>query len=170
MSPRRKATFDSVTTKPCRCTYLAQQAENPDVPIVFDRGMNEYNIVGPSGTQSVIYHCPWCGGAAPRSKRPTLFAAVTQKGLQRLEELTRGLSSLEDAVARFGPPDEEQRAGTTITTPASAAQPPMTTVHRTLKFGKLSATVDVVIEDHGLHGVRAAYVPKYIGSSEGGEV
>jgi hypothetical protein len=132
--------------------------------------MNEYNIVGPEGSQSVLYHCPWCGGVAPASKRPNYFAVVTDGELHRLQELTRGLSSLQEAVKRFGPPAEDREHGVTTTTPGSGSEPPVTTSHRTLKFGNLSDTVDVVIEDHGVRGVRTAFAPPYLGGREGGEV
>jgi hypothetical protein len=158
-----------VTTKRCKCGYLERASDEPSVGIAFDSKTNEYEIVGQNGTLSVIYHCPWCGGSAPPSKRPTLFAAVAPAEVARLRALATGLSSLDEAVARFGPPAKDQAHGTTITTPGSEGKPSVTTSHRCLTFTHLSETLDVVIEDHGLRGVRLAFLPKYIGEpGEGG--
>ena len=76
-----KPTFSSVTDTLCVCGYLERASEEPEVPIVFDAKVNEYHIanIGKNGGHRVIYHCPWCGGAAPRSKRASLFATVTDK-------------------------------------------------------------------------------------------
>ncbi len=170
MRHERASTPHSVTSEPCRCGYLAERADDPSAPIVFDRRMNEYNIVGQGGSEFISHHCPWCGGLAPMSKRRNYFATVTEHELQRLRDLTEDLASLEEAVARFGPPDDDRPDGVTITTPGSQSTPPVTTVHRSLKFSRLSETVDVEIEDHGLRGVRAAFAPKYIGTPKDDEV
>jgi hypothetical protein len=65
-----KANFDSVTTEGCSCTYLQREAAEPSSPIQFDTEMQEYQLAHLSGGgHSMIYHCPWCGGVAPRSQR-----------------------------------------------------------------------------------------------------
>ena len=69
-----KPTSFSVTSKPCTCGFLECQADDPDSPIVFDARLNEYHFeyaspcsdVGcdSAKAQMMIYHCPFCGGAA----------------------------------------------------------------------------------------------------------
>lgn len=105
-------TFASLTDEPCRCGYLPRQADDPRSPIVFDRQLNECNYVYPCapgdghcvGATSMlrIYHCPFCGGAAPESKRDLLFAVITAEEEERLTELLRGIKSLDDAVRVLG--------------------------------------------------------------------
>ena len=73
-------TFASVTEQPCACGYLQREADDVASPIVFDATMNEYHFEYPSPcangacdaakARMVIYHCPFCGGLAPPSKRP----------------------------------------------------------------------------------------------------
>ena len=82
-----KPTFASVTEQPCTCGFLERQADDPASPIVFDARLNEYHFEYPSPcaggdcptakAEMMIYHCPFCGGAAPVSKRASLFTAFT---------------------------------------------------------------------------------------------
>ena len=69
-----KPTVKSVTDQSCTCGYLQRAADDPDSPIVYDPQLNEYDFEYPSpcgpreyGKASaylMIYHCPFCGGAA----------------------------------------------------------------------------------------------------------
>jgi hypothetical protein len=72
-----KPTRASVTEEPCKCGVLELAAKDPRSHIVFDSEVNEYHFRYPhpiKGNPSamgsmVIYHCFFCGGAAPASKR-----------------------------------------------------------------------------------------------------
>src|SRR5262245_23525564 len=88
---RRKPTRASVTSKQCRCGYLQFAAEESGNPIVFDEVAGEYQFTyqepgaeGPS--LLVLYHCPFCGGAAPQSKRANLFHVIPKGEVRRLTE------------------------------------------------------------------------------------
>lgn len=78
-------------------------------PIVFDEQMNEFHIThattddGREG-HTLIRHCPWCGGAAPESKRHTYFAQITNEESRRLHVLTANVRTVEEVLAKFGPP------------------------------------------------------------------
>lgn len=59
--------------EPCTCNYLQGLVDRPEFPIGFDDESLMYRFTyqepdceGPS--MLLIYHCPFCGGAAPRSK------------------------------------------------------------------------------------------------------
>lgn len=163
-----KPNFDSVTDVPCQCDYLQQQAAEPDVPIEFDVDMNEYCITHKtSGGSLKIYHCPWCGGTAPRSRREQHFEALTWEEIRRLEGLTAEIRTVDEAIAKFGTPSSDMPRGVTIQVPASESSPPRTESFRTLHFTNLSATGEVVVVDYGVRGIKFQYAPKPRGSKSG---
>src|ERR1700681_961480 len=101
MTHRR--TYASVTKTVCTCMYLGQAADDPRSPIVFDADTGEYQFTyqepectGPSSL--VIYHCPFCGGAAPESKRHLRFAVIPAAEEQRLIALLAPVRSGHDAL------------------------------------------------------------------------
>jgi uncharacterized protein DUF6980 len=112
-----KPNFDSVTTEPCHCTYLERQAAEPSSPIQYDAKLCEYQLAHLTNAgNSIIYHCPWCGGVAPKSQREREFAILTWAEIQRLESLTKSLATPEEAVIAFGRPQREHARGVTVRT------------------------------------------------------
>jgi hypothetical protein len=73
-----------------------------------------------------IYHCPFCGGVTSKSKRVTFFARVTWAETARLKKLTSGITTVEEAIGRFGTPEDDHPEGITIQTPASDSEPSKT--------------------------------------------
>jgi hypothetical protein len=70
-----RPTRASVTEVACTCGYLQRCADRSELPIVYDKAMNEFHFVWSSGNERnylLIYHCPFCGGAAPQSNRTLL--------------------------------------------------------------------------------------------------
>jgi hypothetical protein len=132
--------------------------------------MNEYHIEHGGedrGGQSILYHCPFCGGAAPPSRRQTFFATITSAETERLTELTGDVKTIADVLARFGEPDDDMDPGTTIYEPAKGDQSPRVASYRTLWYRGLSATVDVRFTDYGPdHGVRMSLSGKYRGETQ----
>jgi hypothetical protein len=166
-----KPTFASVTSTRCTCKYLERASEEPDVPIVFDAEMNEFHIksVGENPGYSMIYHCPWCGGVAPTSKRASLFARVTNKEEQRLRDLTRGATTLDDVISKFGKPDHDMHEGLITRSRESDTEPSKIKMYRTLHYLGLSTTADVHFTDFGPDGgVRATFQGKYLGAPKKG--
>jgi hypothetical protein len=164
---RRKPNSFSVTSMPCKCRFLERASEEPAIPIVFDARMNEYHIMnvgkGRRG-HSNIYHCPFCGGAAPVSKRHSLFATITSTEAERLYKLTSGMKTFKEVVAKFGEPDDDLDPGTQSHTPGSDADPPKVVSYRTLTYKRLSKTAEVVFIDYGPErGVRTSLRGKYVG-------
>lgn len=168
-----KRTFASLTNELCRCGYLQQQADDPRSPIVFDRKLNEYNYVYPcapgdgdcEGSKSMlrIYHCPFCGGVAPESKRDLLFAVITAEEEQRLTELVRGITSLDDAVRVLGLPDRDEPRGATQRMPEQEGQPPAIDSFRVLIYSGLSETAEVSITDYRDRGLSVRLQGKFVG-------
>jgi hypothetical protein len=132
-----------------------------------DATMNEYHIehVGEDrGGYSMIYHCPFCGGAAPKSRRESFFATVTRAEAERLTALTSDVKTIADAIARFGTPDDDLDSGVTVHEPSKENQPPKIASYRTLRYKSLSSTADVDFTDYGPErGVRVSLMGKYIG-------
>jgi hypothetical protein len=164
----RKPTHASVTDAPCKCGYLERASDEPMVPIVFDEQTNEYHIenVGDAGHR-VIYHCPFCGGAAPPSKRGSLFATITQDENSRLIALATGFKTVKQAVAKLGTPDDDMPAGLGMGSKPTEGEAPTFTSYRTLTYKGLSETADVVLIDYGPeHGLRVTLRGKYLGKPE----
>lgn len=155
----KKPTAASVTTKPCKCGYLDRQSKEPASGVEFDSSVNEYNIKG-TGRRSVIYHCPWCGGAAPLSRRESLFETITRDELLRLQKLVEDIKTVDQAVAAFGQPDRDVQNETGIGTPENGKTPATFTRYRTLTFSKLSKTADVQLMDCSPAAVRFSFVTK----------
>ncbi len=95
-----KRTWASVTGDPCSCGFLEQAADDPNLPIRFDPLVGEYHFEFPSPfageacpeakAQLTIYHCPFCGGAAPPSKRDTLFTNISDQEAAAAVPAVRG--------------------------------------------------------------------------------
>lgn len=155
--------------KRCKCRFLERSAAEPEIPIVFDERMNEYHIenVAKDGGHSVIYYCPFCGGAAPRSKRQSFFATITSAEAARLRDLTAEVKTVAQALAKFGTPDDDLDPGTTVFDKASDTQSPRVTSYRTLRYKRLSQTADVDLTDFGPErGLRMSLMAKYIGEPQ----
>jgi hypothetical protein len=143
----------------CECRTLDRLSKEPTVPIEFDTAMNEYHIVGTNGSQTMIYHCPFCGGRTPTSRRDELFMHVTHEELSRLTGLTQDLKTLPEVLKTFGPPDWDHPAGTTVTKEDDTGRP-VTAFFRTLTYRNLSATAGVSVTVHADEGVQFSFMPK----------
>ena len=153
----------SATSRPCTCENLEHATDEPDCPVKFDPELNEYNIVSGRGSWR-IYHCYFCGGAAPESKRGSLFATIPNEERERLGSLTTGFTSFDEVIARFGAPDEDMAAGHGDLTHATDERGPTYTTYRTLRYRGLSKVAVVEFIDYGpKHGVRSTLQGKYIG-------
>ena len=159
-----KPTFASVTTKPCACNWPRDISKEPDNAVRFDESMGEYEFITPSGGKLNIYHCPFCGGPMPRSRRAELFAYISEAEVARLDELTRNLASVDEAVRVLGPPETDLAAGRRERNPARGRRPPRIESYRVLTFSRLSDTADVQLIDCGPQGIRFSYVGKYLGT------
>lgn len=168
-----KPTFASVTEQSCACHYLAHAADDPRSPIVFDPKLNEYNFeyTSPCSDEACavgkaylrIYHCPFCGGAAPESKRNLLFAVISPEEQRRLNELLSGIKSVEDAFRVLGTPDHDDPHGLTVQQREREGTAPTRRSYRSLTYSQLSDTAEVILTDYRADGVHVALQGKYIG-------
>jgi hypothetical protein len=105
-------TWASVTTVPCTCGHLEDDAADPNSPIRYDPELNEYSIIYTGDSESyvsvLVHHCPFCGGLAPESRRGKLFCAVPDLEYERLGTLAAGVASVEDALRILGTPSSDE--------------------------------------------------------------
>jgi hypothetical protein len=143
----------------CDCRTLERLSKEPTAPIEFDATMNEYHIVGTNGFQSMIYHCPFCGGRTPESRRDDFFMHITHAEMKRLNMLTGHLKTLEEVLAAFGPPDYDNPTGTGVTKDDETGRP-VTKYYRTLTYTGLSSAANVNVEVHVDDRVQFSFMPK----------
>jgi hypothetical protein len=159
----KRPNFASVTDVPCTCGSLSASANDPDVPIIFDAPTGEYQFAY-GGSRLIIYHCPFCGGAAPASRRPLLFAVLPEEERRRLNELLSPLQAVADAIAQLGKPDRDDSAGKIVYHPEAEKTAPKTEHFRTLLYEKLSTTADVHITERRDGSVTWHLSGKYLGA------
>jgi len=183
-----KPTPASITEEQCACGYLQRSADNPDCPIVFDAHLNEFNFEfsrqsrperkswlsffgrGDDEKRAAksmlrIYHCPFCGGAAPESKRALLFAAIPAEEQRRLYELVEGINSIEEALQRLGPPQQDMPLAVTVQKPEKAGEPPSVESYRQITYTHLSDVADVHLIEYPGRKFHFVLQGKYVGVS-----
>ena len=139
-----KPTHASVTEESCTCNYLQNASDDPHNPITFDAPTGEFQFSF-DGAMLVIYHCPFCGGAAPESKRHLLFAQVPSEEESRLAVLLDGIETINDALQQLGNPDFE---GTSIVKrPERENEPPRIQHHRDIRYHNLSDVAEIWITE-----------------------
>ncbi len=131
---------------PCQCTFLRHLASDPESNIRYDPRLNEYHIVG-SHSLTMIYHCPFCGGRAPKSLRSFMFEYLSDTERQRLEHLVSGLDSLEAIQSKLGPPtfdlDPGKPHANEATDEREAESDPF---YRILTYEALSDSADLTVQ------------------------
>jgi hypothetical protein len=147
-----RPTFASVTDAPCKCGYLKRAADDARQPIVFDKLTGEYHFQYREGDANgfstlILYHCPFCGGAAPKSKRASLFHLIPPDEEGRLTKLLDGVTSIRGAIKKLGKADDDNPRGTGVQMPERAGRAPTMQWFRTLRYEKLSKVADVWVTE-----------------------
>jgi hypothetical protein len=135
-------------------------------PIVFDPQTAEYHIVlGPTGGTGflVVYHCPFCGGAAPKSRRHLLFAVIPLEEESRLAELLAPIRTVRDALALLGEPEFDHPTGLRVGEDERDGRPPVRWHRRTLLYQRLSGVADVHLTEVRGGRIDWRLVGKYVG-------
>jgi hypothetical protein len=149
----------------CGCKWFERAAKDKMMPVVFDELMNTYHILHNEGRgRSIFYHCPFCGGKAPKSLSPTYWTEVSHEESRRLQDLSKNILTAEELFAAFGPPDNDFDPGGSFTTAGTQAIPPETTLApRRVTFKSLSDTIDVHVSINRYGRLRFSYTGRYIG-------
>jgi hypothetical protein len=129
-------------TVKCSCGRLQQAAADPALPVLYDAETNEFRLRVGDG-ELIMYHCPFCGGSMPASKRGALFTEPEPREMGEIQNRLRGAQTIADVISRLGEPD--RRLG-----PA----PPVTFGGHTypgskenLVYTSLGQTLDVEIQE-----------------------
>lgn len=164
-----KPTYASVTEELCTCGYLQNAADDPDNPIVFDAATGEYQFsyIDPNAkcegrAMLVIYHCPFCGGAVPASKRALLFAVVPRMEEERLAGMMAPITTMKEALATLGTPDFEGHS--TTRGPEREGEPFEVIRHRKIMYRDLSDVAELWITERADGTVWWRLQGKYIGT------
>lgn len=166
-----KGTWASVTEIPCSCKFLGDSAADPNTPIRYDPELNEYSIIyswGAEGYGSMcIYHCPFCGGRTPESRREDLFTAVPESEYERLRALTTGIKSVDDAIRILGNPtrDEPSTLPPGYTAPTDRDGKSTWPV-RALTWSDLSDVAEIQVCVLADNSTQVTCGPKYTGPSK----
>ena len=155
-----KPTPASVTELPCKCGCLARYAECEYSAIQFDTKTAEYQM-HKDGGYAVIYHCPFCGGAAPKSQRANLFATIPPTEELWLSEILAPVQTINDAIELLGDPDLDSWSKTIR--PESDDKPPVIAHHRTIRYTEPSDVADVHIQETSTGRAFWQLVGKYVG-------
>lgn len=149
---------------PARAGIYKNAADDPDNPIVFDARTAEYQF-SYGGAMLVIYHCPFCGGAAPESKRDLLFAQIPAAEQNRLLDLLSGVQTIDDAIDKFGKPDFE--GVSTSKYAEREGEAPKIEPHRDIRYCNLSDVAEVWITERLDGKIYARLQGKYLGNNAG---
>jgi hypothetical protein len=152
----------------CDCGVLEDASKEPEHPIRWDERLNEYYVATSKGGRMMVYYCPFCGGHTPKSRRSSLFAHVTQQEETRIFELFRGVRTVAEVIARFGPPDEEREFAAGKRSPSRDGEPESGEVFRGLIYKNLSLAADIVFQVGDSDSVRGTWRQKYIGDNLAG--
>ncbi len=111
----------------------------------------------------VVYYCPFCGGRTPKSRRGSFFAHVSHEEEARIRHLFVGIRTVTDVLARYGPPDEELDAGSSVRYPERKGAPPRGEVFRHLVYKSLSPVADVFFKVGTSDSVQGTWIAKHVG-------
>jgi hypothetical protein len=161
-------TFASVTEVLCTCGLLEERAADASSPFKFDADLKEFHLeyVGVKGKASmVIYHCPFCGGAAPESQRDRLFAVISSAEEERLFSLLKGVHTIHDAIEALGSPDLDRPDGVGWRHPEGERTPPNSERFRRVTYSRLSDVADIHLTVYPNGNVHASLQGKYVGQA-----
>jgi hypothetical protein len=169
-----KRTYASFTETACTCGYLERGVSYPGLPIKYNEQFNEYHITSGSSEQDrvemVIYHCPFCGGAAPESKRGTFFAELSDEEAKRLWLLLNGINTVAEAFQKLGPPDGDEPYQTPEgwPKPTKEREGRKYEATRLLTYSNLSPAAEVQLTVYANDEVERTVAAKYTGAPSRG--
>ena len=146
----------------CKCGVLQQAADDPDSHVEFDPKLNEFHITGKSNGYMMVYYCPFCGGSAPKSRRPSLFHRLSNAERRRLCELTKDLRTVDAVIAALGQPDIRHPVGLITGTPERDGKPETTQGYPMMIYSKISDTANIEVVVYPDDKVAITFVGKSI--------
>jgi hypothetical protein len=136
--------LDAGGERECRCGGLELASQDPSIPVEFDAETNEYEIVKKTDSyesRTLVRFCFHCGGRAPASRRASLFETVDKAEMARLSRLFNEITTIDEAIDKFGPPDQDLSAGVIISD--LGADGAEYEVARSVIYNKISKVADI---------------------------
>ena len=120
------------------------------MPIGYDSLVREYYVqvrVESGEGRLVLRYCPNCGGDAPISQRPALFGAVSMDDMTRIHQFADAIHTRADALAKWGPPDEEVQNGYGMSEPTDDHSMGRMVMYDLLRYNNIvpTAIVEVIV-------------------------
>jgi hypothetical protein len=81
---------------------------------------------------------------------------------RRLNEAFAEVRTLDDAIAKFGPPDEDLPHGVSVRTQEESEKPSVVRSYRTIRYSRLSDIAEVYLVDYQRDRVSISYQGKYL--------
>jgi hypothetical protein len=142
--------------KTCTCDWLKNAADDARFPIEYDRQTNQFKLCcqlgGGEVGYTVLHFCPFCGCKAPDIRKEQLFTEISEQEFLRLRELTRQISSIEDAFRILGEPE------------LLGSEQELLDAARSLTYQHLSESATIHIIEYENGNVRIVIQEKYIGT------
>jgi hypothetical protein len=93
-------------TPPTKCKHLDQITSLSNSPIRYRKVERDYYIAGRRASVGPrVFYCPTCGRKLLRPGRDTRFYKKSPAELKDLKTRSQGINSIDDAIAKLGPPD-----------------------------------------------------------------
>jgi hypothetical protein len=153
------------TSDPCSCGVLENFANDPELPIAFDKFTNEFHILRhgeDARSGHIIYRCFNCGGLPPASIRAELFHLVPIMETQRLATLCKDIRTLDDAIHILGKPDFDFVGGVKTMSAPKFDEAQVIEPFRALIYSNFSETASVHISDSPTGRARVYFQGKEI--------
>jgi hypothetical protein len=156
------STYDSEPL--CECDSLHRLAEEPGSPLRFNEASRYFFLAYESDSrlrhEVLVKYCFFCGKLASRERRERGFHHITKAEQLRLVQLTAGITSLDEARARLGPPDSDFPAGLISTQPETSERGAVTECFRAFVYANLSSAAFVRIIERRDGSARIAFEAK----------
>jgi len=135
------------TKDECQCRMLERMSQEPGSSVTYLPELNEYRV----DKSWVMRFCPGCGKPLPPSRRASRFAHVSNRESSRIMKLFRGITTEQEVLARFGPPDAEDYPGVMVSSLEDDELPQRGEVFKTLEYRELSDVANIIfrIGDNG---------------------
>ena len=150
----------------CKCGLLENFSKEADNPIRWDERMNAYYIAHGKDGRIMVHYCPICGGTTPDSRRDSFFAHISDQEAARICHLFKGIRTVADVAARFGPPDEERETAEGVRWPGRRGKPERGEAFRGLVYKRLSPVADIMFLVGTSDSVRGTWSQKYVGDAQ----
>jgi len=133
------------------CKHLPDLSREGGSSIIYVREYREYQLLSrDSPTHSIrLFYCPICGSKQRVSTIDWRFYKKSPKEVAELRECTHNITTMQEALERFGPPDVER--GSVVRFVYPEAQRTALGHERAFFYEHLAKTVDVVVIE-GLDG------------------